>query len=80
MLGAMALHHLALHLAVHFRAALVLALMLVLLPMRLLVLGVLGRAVLRMIDRSRIGSLCRGKRRSCDKDVHLFTPITWIDF
>jgi hypothetical protein len=72
MLGAMALHHLAFHLAIHFLAAFVLALVLGMLP--LLMLGVLRGGVLRMVDGSSRGRLCRCDRNGCEKDVHRFTP------
>jgi membrane protein implicated in regulation of membrane protease activity len=50
MLGAVALHHGAHHLAVHFFAAFVFAPLLLLLLLLLHMLGVLFRRMLRMVD------------------------------
>ena len=72
MLGTVALHHLALHLAIHFRAALVLALMLGVLA--LLILSVLRSTVPRMVDGSSRSRLSRCKRNGSQKDVHVITP------
>ena len=72
MLGAVALHHLAFHLAIHFSAAFMLALVLGLLT--LLMLGVLRRAVPRMVDGSSRSCLRRCKRNGGEKDVHFVTP------
>jgi len=71
-LGAVALHHPAFHLAIPFRAALVLALALGVLA--LLVLGVLRGIVARMVDLSSGRCLGRCERNSCEKYGHLITP------
>ena len=72
MLAAVALHHGAHFLAVDFLAAIMPGLMLGVLA--LLVLGMLGGAVLRMVDGGGGSRLCRGKCSGCEKKVHLITP------
>jgi hypothetical protein len=73
MLGAVALHHGAHHLAVHFFAAFVFA------PLMLLhMLGVLFRRMLRMIDGRSRSYLDRGHCRDSEKKRHCDYSVSWF--